>query len=194
MIELGCVWAAVVLGLAYLDRVGADSWGPVVLVTGVVIPALVGCRPMPSFVNREGLRGDLRLVLTWGLGLIVIGFIICRLLSRSGLLPIQPRPSGLWAWLSWQCLVVAPSEELFFRGYIQAQWPGRSSGGLRGNIAAIIGSSTLFACAHVVVRGQPSAAMTFVPGLVMGWLYAMTGRLIAPTIFHGLANLSWALM
>ena len=54
-------------------------------------------------------------------------------------------------------------------------------------------SAALFALAHVVVQGKPAAILIFLPGVVLGWLYMKTGTLLAPILFHGLANVFWQL-
>ena len=59
---------------------------------------------------------------------------------------------------------------------------------------AIVASSGCFALAHVVVQGHAGAALTFLPGLALGWLYARTGTLLAPILFHGLANAFYCLL
>jgi membrane protease YdiL (CAAX protease family) len=59
--------------------------------------------------------------------------------------------------------------------------------------AAIAASSGCFAVAHAVVQGQAAGLLTFLPGLVMGWLFVRTGTLLAPILFHGLANVVWQL-
>lgn len=58
---------------------------------------------------------------------------------------------------------------------------------------AIVLSAACFALAHWVAQGQAGGLLTFLPGLVLGWLYARTGTLLAPILFHGLANVSWQL-
>ncbi len=43
-------------------------------------------------------------------------------------------------------------------------------------------------------QGRPTAALTFLPGLLLGWLFLRTGSLLSPILFHGLANVSYAVM
>jgi membrane protease YdiL (CAAX protease family) len=38
------------------------------------------------------------------------------------------------------------------------------------------------------------AGLTFLPGLILAWLFLRTGSLLAPIVFHGLANVSYAMM
>jgi hypothetical protein len=55
-------------------------------------------------------------------------------------------------------------------------------------------SAACFALAHVIVQGRLTAVLTFVPGLILAWLFFRTGTLLAPILFHGLANVSYAMM
>jgi len=61
----------------------------------------------------------------------------------------------------------------------------------RASWLAIAVSAACFALAHWVAQGQAAGLLTFLPGLVLGWLYARTGTLLAPILFHGLANVFW---
>lgn len=88
-------------------------------------------------------------------------------------------------------LVIAPIEELLFRGVIQ--------GSLReayGPSVAIITASLLFAAMHLpglggLLSGRlATVAGIFVVSLVFGWLYERTGNLVVPTVVHGLYNAS----
>jgi membrane protease YdiL (CAAX protease family) len=119
-------------------------------------------------------------------------------------------------WLSWvvyQFLYVAVAEEVFFRGYLQSnilrltdtmkwrsrvglaipcgRWPAPS--GLQ-NWVSIVLSAACFAGAHIIVQGQAASALTFLPGLILGWLFIRTRSLLAPILFHGLANTCYCVM
>jgi hypothetical protein len=54
-------------------------------------------------------------------------------------------------------------------------------------------SAILFALAHWFVVGSPIAVLTFFPGLALGWLFLRTRSLLAPILFHGLANTFYAI-
>lgn len=88
-------------------------------------------------------------------------------------------------------IVIAPIEELFFRGVIQ--------GRLRetyGPSVAIITASLLFAGMHLPgLNGLLSGRLATVVGLftislVFGWLYERTENLVVPIVVHGLYNAS----
>jgi len=38
------------------------------------------------------------------------------------------------------------------------------------------------------------SAVTFLPGLILGWLFIRTGSLLAPILFHGLANTFYCML
>ncbi len=125
-------------------------------------------------------------------------------LLRSLHLPIPLRPviAQQQNWLTWslyQFLYVAVAEEVFFRGYVQANTMkllGRARR-LPPTTQPYIGiliSATCFALAHAVVHGQITSALTFLPGLLLAWLFFRTRSLLAPIVFHGLANISYGIM
>jgi membrane protease YdiL (CAAX protease family) len=55
-------------------------------------------------------------------------------------------------------------------------------------------SATCFAVAHVIVQGQVTSIVTFLPGVLMAWLFIRTRSLLAPILFHGLANATYGIM
>ncbi len=83
-----------------------------------------------------------------------------------------------------QLLSVSLPEEFFFRGFLQDSM-GR-------NLKAILLVSLLFALAHLpkaVFSEEWISLFSFLPSLVMGWLYTKTNNILPGTIFHLLANL-----
>ncbi|MCH8119844.1 MAG: CPBP family intramembrane metalloprotease [Planctomycetes bacterium] len=59
---------------------------------------------------------------------------------------------------------------------------------------SIVLSAACFAVAHIIVWGQIISVLTFLPGLICGWLFIRTRSLLAPILFHGLANTCYLLM
>ena len=96
-------------------------------------------------------------------------------------------------------MYVAVAEEVFFRGFLQGNilrlmntvMTRRHS--LQRWISIVI-SAACFAAAHMIVQGQIISVLTFLPGLVLGWLFIRTKSLLAPILFHGLANMSYYVM
>lgn len=78
------------------------------------------------------------------------------------------------------CVVPGICEEIFFRGFCQSSLA--ASWGYR---KAIIGVAVIFAILH----GNPwYVHLYFVLGLVLGWVYAVTGSLWAPIVCHTFNN------
>ncbi|MHC4537499.1 MAG: lysostaphin resistance A-like protein [Planctomycetota bacterium] len=125
------------------------------------------------------------------------------LLKFFGLgLPLRPVPPTEQGWISWlfyQFMYVAVAEEVFFRGYVQGNIlkminPDKNVQYRFGKWLSIVLSAACFAVAHIIVQGRIALLLTFLPGLVLGWLFIRTKSLLAPILFHGLANTCYCLM
>jgi len=94
-----------------------------------------------------------------------------------------------------QLLVVSLPEEWFFRGYLQGrlnQLFARKWTLLSAKIGpALFISAALFALAHLALKPSPERLLVFFPALVFGWLREKTDSLLAPVLFHFLANFSF---
>jgi membrane protease YdiL (CAAX protease family) len=117
-------------------------------------------------------------------------------------LPLRPVPPQNHEWVCWifyQFMYVAVAEEVFFRGYVQSNILTLASafklGGrtLQTEISIVL-SAACFAVAHIIVGGRIISALTFLPGLVLGWLFVRTRSLLTPILFHGLANTCYCLI
>jgi len=99
----------------------------------------------------------------------------------------------LLTWLVYQFFYVAVAEEVFFRGYVQSSivsLTDRFAGGRRSIVfVSVFLSAFYFAAAHFIVQGHLFSLLTFMPGLVLGWLFIRTKSLMAPILFHALANI-----
>lgn len=195
----------VAIRLFHVHRTAGLHWLliPCVLVAAALAPAWIAGRSFPSI----GLRGDrlrlaLKTVLPVCLCVLPPVYLGLWLLTSFGVpIPLRPVLAGQQTWLTWllyQFLYVAAAEEVFFRGYIQAnamrllrEQP--LSRRAQQRIAIAI-SAGCFALAHVAVQGQIVSALTFLPGLLMAWLFVRTRSLLAPILFHGLANVSYGIM
>jgi len=208
VIETIMVMAGAIAGIRFLHVSCAASvqWFaiPAVLVTAALVPAWVQKREFPRIgfdLDRTSLVvGTVGWVCVCVLPAIFLGLWVLTLLNLPlPLRPIVPERQGWLAWLLYQFCYVAVAEEIFFRGYVQAnatRWLRQSSRlrGISPQCLAIVLSAGCFALAHVVVQGQITAVLTFLPGLVLAWLFVRTGSLLAPILFHGLANVSYAVM
>ena len=193
-----CVVIVAIRALAESSASGA-LWlaGPTALVTAALGATAVRRVQFPEIGLSIG-RAKVALIVLCRTCLVIFPatFFCMWLASRQGLvLPLQPAvPQGVewFSWLFYQFVYVAVAEEVFFRGYLQgnilrlvtaAKWDRQ----LRHRVSIVV-SATCFAAAHVVVQGQIVSALTFLPGLVMAWLFIRTKSLLAPILFHGLAN------
>jgi len=171
---------------------------PALLVAGAALPTWIAGREFPPFgLDSRNLRRALRPVGCLCLCIFPLVFLGLWLLTSLHLpVPLRPVMADGQSWLAWllyQFLYVAVAEEVFFRGYVQAnimrlleRAPRLSSLGQQR--VAILLSAACFAVAHLVVQGQITSLLVFLPGLILAWLFAHTRSLLAPVLFHGLAN------
>jgi membrane protease YdiL (CAAX protease family) len=74
-------------------------------------------------------------------------------------------------------------EETFFRGWVQTLF-GRK---MRPFFAIIV-TSFLFACTHLIISPSWIRFATFFPGLIMGWLRWRHGSVMPAILYHALGN------
>jgi len=113
--------------------------------------------------------------------------------------PVQPKEQGWISWLFYQFMYIAVAEEVFFRGYMQNNIlrltkPGKNGQHRLWKWLSIVLSAACFSVAHIIVLGQIISVLTFLPGLICGWLFIRTRSLLAPILFHGLANACYFVM
>jgi membrane protease YdiL (CAAX protease family) len=201
-LETGLVTLGTVGALAVLNAYGAAGtrWLaiPALLLAAALIPVWAGRAAVPRLgLDRAALRAAGPIVSGVCSAAFPAAFLGLWLLTLAHVpIPLRPPCDGgqNWpAWLLYQFLYVAVAEEVFFRGYVQANTArvlgraARLSGLWRQRIAILV-SAAAFALAHVAVQGQITSLLVFLPGLVLAWLFARTGSLLAPILFHGLAN------
>jgi membrane protease YdiL (CAAX protease family) len=196
--------AVVVLRLLPAGSTFSCAWyiAPAVLLAAGLIPALIKADEFVSIGLSSGqVRRSLILVGCVCVSVfpaLAAGLWLLKLCGMQlPLRPVLPREQGLAQWLLYQFLYVAVAEEVFFRGYVQRNclrlaesFEGRP--GMLLKFTSIVISAACFALAHAIVQGQIVALLTFLPGLILGWLFVRTGSLLAPILFHGLAN-TWYL-
>jgi membrane protease YdiL (CAAX protease family) len=92
-----------------------------------------------------------------------------------------------------QIVVVAFSEEFFFRGYLQTRIEGRSLNYLSFSqvvkIKSVYLSAVLFALFHYLVGFSHDAFFVFLPGLLFAFLRVMSGGIFVPVLIHALCNI-----
>ena len=171
---------------------------PGILIVAALLPAAIRKEGFQQLgFNVEYLRDSLA-VLGWTcLALFPLTFCGLWILKSCGfgffIWPVNPGGSSWISWILYQFMYIALAEEVFFRGYVQSnilrltrpimgRWPRR------WQWMSISLSAVCFAVAHIIIQGHIGSALTFLPGLVLGWLFIRTRSLWAPILFHGLAN------
>ena len=195
--------AAVVAVSTLQQRVNVGSWLliPITWTAFALAPAAFRRTPRERLGFRACRPG--RLAAHVGAACLVSAVVLALLAvvtRKTGLsAPLAPRvqPGQWWSWTVYQLMYVAVSEELFFRGYLQSNLLGLLGADVPDPpaapaVGAIVISSLVFALAHVVVLRAPQSAVVFFPSLLMGWLRWRTGSLLAPMLYHGLANVMYA--
>jgi membrane protease YdiL (CAAX protease family) len=207
-IETGVVTIGI-LALARVLHVGPYStmrWFliPSLLVAAALVPSWIARRPFSRIgLDRVNVGSALKLVACVCLIAGPIAFLVQWTATRLGL-PIPLRPvftsqGDCLSWLVYQFLYVAVAEEVFFRGYVQSNVMQllarrRWKSAITARWVGIVISASCFAVAHVIVQGQVASLLTFFPGLLMAWLFVRTRSLLAPILFHGLANVAYGVM
>lgn len=177
---------------------------PSLLVAAALVPTWIAGREFPP-IGLDAPRRGHAFRAACGVCLAVLPAVLLGLwvaTRRQIPIPLQPAVAEKGDWLSWllyQFLYVAVAEEVFFRGYVQAnvmrllaRRQTRSQAARQA--IAIVVSAACFALAHVVVQGRMIPLLTFFPGLLLAWLFVRTRTLLAPILFHGLANVTYGLM
>lgn len=128
---------------------------------------------------------------------LVAAVVLVNLLLRTFGLVRGPRhgiigyaliePQVLLRFAALSVLLVAPAEELLFRGVIQTRLVEAY-----GPATGIVLTSGIFALAHVPSYGTTAVlgvvAALFLLGIVFGYLYEVTDNLLAPVLVHGVYN------
>jgi membrane protease YdiL (CAAX protease family) len=207
-VETCAVTLGAIAAVALLSERGASGgcWLtiPALLVAAALLPTWAQKREFPCLgLDADHLRSALPVVCLVAGATLPPVFLGLWLLTRMDIpIPLRPPTSGLHAWFAWllhQCLYVAVAEEVFFRGYVQANaarllgQATRLSGSGQKRVAILV-SAGCFALAHVVIQGQIISLLVFLPGLILAWLFARTRSLFAPILFHGLANVFYGVM
>lgn len=195
-------WTSLILAMVWVSSqfLMIHHWlaVPFILAIGALLPLLRTQGPWPVF-------GWTPVVMIRSCGLVGLACLICFPATFLALRVIhhQGWPLPLWSgsldsstWITWilyQFLYVAVAEELFFRSYLQQRvkhiltqkFPNQP---IWATWVPLILSAFVFALAHWILSGTALGLLTFLPGLMLVWLYQKSGALIAPILFHALAN------
>ncbi len=207
LIELVCVTAATVCLIRFfsdnLNIRGDWFLAPFLLITAALVPTRLRKRSFAEIGLRIGRPGVILRVLCVTciivFPLLLTGILLLKHLNVK--LPLSPIiPEGRWfSWMAYQFMYVAVAEEIFFRGYFQCNVLSLLTMSVQKTrafleIIGIIISATVFAISHCLILGSLMPIITFLPGLIFGWLLVKTKSLLAPVLFHGLANVFYALI
>jgi len=152
---------------------------PGILVAAAIIPTAIKRKKFAKIgFNVKQIRYSLT-VLGWTCMVVFPATLLgCWLLKSYGLnLPLSPvKPWGQsWTcWIFYQFMYVAVAEEVFFRWFLQSNIQKLTNTVMQGQCRRQLWVSIL--------------VLTFLPGLILGWLFIRTKSLLAPILFHGLAN------
>ncbi len=206
--ETALVTVAAILAIRLLATgfIFKAAWfvSPGILVMAALIPTAIRRAEFPKIGLNIRQIGPTVLVVCW-ICVVVFPALFAGLwlLKSFGLglplQPVQPKEQGWISWLFYQFMYVAVAEEVFFRGYVQNNIlrltkPGKDGQRRLWMWLSIMLSAACFTIAHIIIQGKIILALTFLPGLVLGWLFIRTRSLLAPILFHGLANTCYYLM
>ena len=207
LIEVLCV-TVVTIWLIKIVRNNVNIRGdwflaPFLLITAALISTRLRKRSFAEIGLRVGQSGLILRVLCATcvivFPLLLAGIFVLKHLNIQ--LPLSPIiPEGRWlSWVAYQFMYVAVAEEIFFRGYFQCNVLSLLTMSVQKSrvfleIIAIIISATVFAISHCLILGSVMPIITFLPGLIFGWLLVKTKSLLAPVLFHGLANVFYGLI
>ncbi len=177
---------------------------PGLLVAAALVPAWIGKREFPPIgLESERIGQSLEVACRAFAYALPMVFLALWLMNNFSLaIPLRPiigRQQDWLTWLLYQFLYVAVAEEVFFRGYVQANVMkilrrGRWRSTRTNHGIAIFISAACFALAHAIVQGRITSLATFLPGVLLAWLFIRTRSLLAPILFHGLANVTYGIM
>ncbi len=134
--------------------------------------------PAPSWIAVRDVRRSAAVLL----GFLVAGAAVYLGYSRLPL-PASAAPPAAAAmppagqFLLRQAVFAAIPEEVFFRGYLFDAFEDKGW-------EPIVLTAALFAGAHLAIHASPYRAMTFFPGLLLGWARRKTGNVYVPALLH----------
>ncbi len=202
LMETAAVTIAAILAIKVFgtSSIFKPTWfaAPGILIAAALVPTAIKRRDFAKIgFNNKQITHSL-VLLGWACiatfpamfcGLWLMRYWGLELPLRTVMSPVH----GWFRWLFYQFMYIAVAEEVFFRGYVQNNILRLTSAIVQERRKllqwiSIIISAACFAAAHTIVQGEIISILTFLPGLVLGWLFVRTRSLLAPILFHGLAN------
>ena len=203
LVTIAAILAIRLLVTSSFSRV---AWfvSPGILIAAALIPTAIRRAEFPKIDLNIKQIGPTVLVVCWTCVVVFPALFAGLWLLKSfglglPLQPVQPKEQSWFSWLFYQFMYVAVAEEVFFRGYVQNNIlrltkPGKDGQHRLWKWLSIVLSAACFAVAHIIIQGRVMLILTFLPGLIFGWLFIRTRSLLAPILFHGLANTCYLLM
>ncbi len=203
LLTIVAILAIRLLATSSISRV---AWfvSPGILIAAALIPTAIRRAEFPKIGLNIGQIGPTLLVVCRTCIVVFSALFVGLWLLKSfglglPLQPVQPKEQGWISWLFYQFMYVAVAEEVFFRGYVQSNVlrltnPDKDGQCHLGKWLSIVLSAACFAVAHIIIQGRAIFALTFLPGLICGWLFTRTRSLLAPILFHGLTNACYPMM
>ena len=200
------VAAILVIRLLATSSIFKAAWfvSPGILIAAALVPTVIRRAEFPKIGLNIRQIGPTVLVICQTCVVVFLALFAGLWLLKSfglglPLQPVQPKEQGWISWLFYQFMYVAVAEEVFFRGYVQSNIlrltnPGKDGQRRLWKWLSIVLSAACFAVAHIIIQGRIILVLTFLPGLILGWLFIRTRSLLAPILFHGLANACYLLM
>jgi len=139
-------------------------------------------RGAPPWASVTDPRGSCRTALLLAAAGAAVFFLFVRLPLPPSISPHRgtiPLSAPLAAHL---LFLVALPEEVFFRGYLYDAFEEAGWG-------PVLPTALLFAAGHVALGATPIRALTFFPGLLLGWARKRSGNVYVPLAVHFLYNL-----
>jgi len=206
--ETALVTVAAILAIRLLatSSISRAAWfvSPGILIAAALVPTAIRRAEFPKIgLNIRQIGPTVLVVCMTCVVVFSALFAGLWLLKSFGLglplQPVQPKEQGWISWLFYQFMYVAVAEEVFFRGYVQnnilkLKNPGKDGHRRLWKWLSIVLSAACFTIAHIIIQGRIILVLTFLPGLILGWLFIRTKSLLAPILFHGLANTCYYLM
>ncbi len=189
-----------------------EAWyyTPAILFAAALIPTLIKKQKLKETILPFGqIKYSLTLVLKTSIVALPLLFIALAILKHWPIIdltpPIHPAKGQLVSWLLYQFLYVATFEEIFFRAYLQSnilralspeqlEIPNPKKRLNKHQWIAISVSSAAFTAAHIIIQTDLTQILIILPALIFGYLFARTKSLIAPIIFHAIANTAYCLL
>jgi uncharacterized protein len=163
--------------------VGVAAW-VVALITGV---PLLGDLSLESRIAIWSIPATVPLLAAFGWMLRATFRPLAEIRDwlEMAFIPILTR----WSWVQVAVISVLAGvcEELFFRSVLQG-----GLAGLTGPVPALLIASVTFGLFHLVTRAY--AVLATLMGVYLGWIWIVSGNLLAPMIVHALydfAALMW---